>query len=66
MDRNIDGDVTQYNFGLVLKETILNLGPTFIKVGQSLSTRPDIIGATIDGFDVAVKVQRPNLRHVVV
>ncbi|THG07462.1 hypothetical protein TEA_003470 [Camellia sinensis var. sinensis] len=130
MDRNIDGDVTQYDFGLVLKETMLNLGPTFIKVGQSLSTRPDIIGSeiskalselheqippfprtmamkiieeelgspietyfshiseepvaaasfgqvaficglvyrgrTIDGFDVAVKVQRPNLRHVVV
>ncbi|KAL7228702.1 hypothetical protein ACSBR2_007412 [Camellia fascicularis] len=123
MDRNIDGDVTRYDFGLVLKETMLNLGPTFIKVGQSLSTRPDIIGSeiskalselheqippfprtmamkiieeelgspietyfshiseepvaaasfgqvyrgrTIDGFDVAVKVQRPNLRHVVV
>nr|XP_043616523.1 uncharacterized protein slr1919 [Erigeron canadensis] len=113
---------SQYNFGMVLKETMLNLGPTFIKVGQSLSTRPDIIGFpiskalgelhdqippfprdlamkiieeelgspvdtffsyisdeavaaasfgqvyranTIDGVDVAVKVQRPNLRHVV-
>ncbi|XP_057476620.1 uncharacterized protein LOC130764404 [Actinidia eriantha] len=123
MDKNIDGDVAQYGFGLVLKETMLNLGPTFIKVGQSLSTRPDIIGSeiskalselhdqippfpktmamkiieeelgspvetyfshiseepvaaasfgqvyrglTVDGFDVAVKVQRPNLRHVVV
>ncbi|GJV51515.1 kinase superfamily protein isoform 1 [Tanacetum coccineum] len=113
---------SQYNFGMVLKETMLNLGPTFIKVGQSLSTRPDIIGFpitkalselhdqippfpralamkiieeelgspaetffshiseeavaaasfgqvyranTVDGRDVAVKVQRPNLRHVV-
>ncbi|XP_071710350.1 uncharacterized protein [Rutidosis leptorrhynchoides] len=113
---------SQYKFGMVLKETMLNLGPTFIKVGQSLSTRPDIIGFqiskalselhdqippfpralamkiieeelgspvetffssiseeaiaaasfgqvyranTIDGHDVAVKVQRPNLRHVV-
>ncbi|KAL8533092.1 hypothetical protein ACS0TY_009370 [Phlomoides rotata] len=115
--------ISDYNFGIVLKETMLNLGPTFIKVGQSLSTRPDIIGhevskalselndqippfpraeamkiieeelgspmhayfsyisekpvaaasfgqvykaTTHDGFDVAVKVQRPNLRHVVV
>ncbi|XP_058770011.1 uncharacterized protein LOC131643727 [Vicia villosa] len=124
---NAEGDVddktSEYNFGLVLKETMLNLGPTFIKVGQSLSTRPDIIGVemskalselhdqippfprtvamkileeelgaplesffsyiseepiaaasfgqvyfarTTDGVNVAVKVQRPNLRHVVV
>ncbi|KAL2249248.1 UNVERIFIED_CONTAM: hypothetical protein Sindi_2398500 [Sesamum indicum] len=116
-------NVSDYNFGIVLKDTMLNLGPTFIKVGQSLSTRPDIIGyeiskalselhdqippfprdeamkiieeelgapvktffsnvseepvaaasfgqvykaSTHDGIDVAVKVQRPNLRHVVV
>ncbi|KAG6416155.1 hypothetical protein SASPL_123579 [Salvia splendens] len=115
--------VSDYNFGIILKDTILNLGPTFIKVGQSLSTRPDIIGdevskalselhdqippfsraeaikiiedelgfpvdthfsyvsedpvaaasfgqvykaKTHDGFDVAVKVQRPNLHHIVV
>ncbi|KAL8231925.1 hypothetical protein R6Q57_001703 [Mikania cordata] len=118
----VDGYNSQYKFGMVLKETMLNLGPTFIKVGQSLSTRPDIIGyqiskalselhdqippfpralamkiieeelgsptetfysyiseeaiaaasfgqvyraKTVDGHDVAVKVQRPNLRHVV-
>ncbi|KAL3650029.1 hypothetical protein CASFOL_006432 [Castilleja foliolosa] len=130
------GNVSDHNFGIVLKETMLNLGPTFIKgfcwndhnrrctfVGQSLSTRPDITGSEIskalselhdqippfpraeamkiieeelgspvktffsyvseepvaaasfgqvykasthDGYDVAVKVQRPNLRHVVV
>ncbi|KAK6228173.1 hypothetical protein SCA6_000513 [Theobroma cacao] len=121
--KGIDENFAQYNFGMVLKETMLSLGPTFIKVGQSLSTRPDIIGpeiskalselhdqippfprpmamkiieedlgspvgsfftyiskepvaaasfgqvyrgCTLDGFDVAVKVQRPNLRHVVV
>ncbi|GAV89069.1 APH domain-containing protein/ABC1 domain-containing protein [Cephalotus follicularis] len=119
----IDGNISQQNFGIVLKETMLHLGPTFIKVGQSLSTRPDIIGteickalselqdqippfprtaamkiieeelgspvesffsyiseepvaaasfgqvycgSTLDGFSVAVKVQRPNLRHVVI
>ncbi|XP_012086488.1 uncharacterized protein slr1919 isoform X2 [Jatropha curcas] len=122
-DKELNGNISQYDFGLVLKETMLNLGPTFIKVGQSLSTRPDIIGTEIskalselhdqippfprtvamkiieeelgspvesffsciseepvaaasfgqvyrgttpDGCDVAVKVQRPNLRHVVV
>ncbi|XP_062092902.1 uncharacterized protein LOC133798563 isoform X3 [Humulus lupulus] len=123
VDKDVDGSVSQYNFGVVLKETMLNLGPTFIKVGQSLSTRPDIIGTeiakalselhdqippfpravamkiieeelgsplesffsyiseepvaaasfgqvysatTLDGSNVAVKVQRPNMRHVVV
>lgn len=40
-------DDTQYMVGQLLKETFLNLGPTFIKVGQSLSTRPDIIGSEI-------------------
>lgn len=123
LDQEAVRNVSQYNFGMVLKETMLDLGPTFIKVGQSLSTRPDIIGyeitkalselhdqippfprtvamniieeelgssvetffsylseepvaaasfgqvyrgTTLDGFNVAVKVQRPNLRHVVV
>ncbi|CAN1174221.1 Uncharacterized protein sll0005, partial [Linum perenne] len=122
-DLDMNGNTSMYNVGLVLKETMLNLGPTFIKVGQSLSTRPDIIGSEIskalsglhdqippfpttmamkiieeelgapiessfsylseepvaaasfgqvyrgkalDGRIVAVKVQRPNLRHVVV
>ncbi|KAK4578846.1 hypothetical protein RGQ29_028791 [Quercus rubra] len=122
-DKDIDGNISQYKFGMVLKETMLSLGPTFIKVGQSLSTRPDIIGteiskalselhdqippfprnvamkiieeefgspvesffsyiskepvaaasfgqvyrgSTLDGVSVAVKVQRPNLRHLVV
>ncbi|OVA18099.1 Protein kinase domain [Macleaya cordata] len=121
VDKN--GNTSEYYFGKLLKEAMLNLGPTFIKVGQSLSTRPDIIGSeiskalselhdqippfprkvamqiieeelgspvetifnyiseepvaaasfgqvyrgsTFDGYSVAVKVQRPNLRHVVV
>nr|XP_029151359.1 uncharacterized protein LOC112775784 isoform X2 [Arachis hypogaea] len=122
-EEELDDKTSDYNFGMVLKETMLNLGPTFIKVGQSLSTRPDIIGVemskalselhdqippfprnvamkiieeelgspvesyfsyiseepiaaasfgqvyfarTTNGINVAVKVQRPNLHHVVV
>ncbi|XP_010534416.1 PREDICTED: uncharacterized protein LOC104809972 isoform X2 [Tarenaya hassleriana] len=121
-DKGRNVEASGKNFGIVLKETLLNLGPTFIKVGQSLSTRPDIIGTevskalsdlheqippfprpqamkiieeelgapvesyfshiseetiaaasfgqvyrgrTVDGLDVAVKVQRPDLRHSV-
>lgn len=30
-DKDVDGSIAQYNFGVVLKETMLNLGPTFIK-----------------------------------
>ncbi|KAL5710076.1 hypothetical protein ACHQM5_020683 [Ranunculus cassubicifolius] len=118
-----EGNSSDYYFGQTLKETMLSLGPTFVKVGQSLSTRPDIIGSEIskalselhdqippfprteamqiieeelgspiasifsyiseepvaaasfgqvyhgstqDGYNVAIKVQRPNLHHAVV
>ncbi|KAM0882122.1 hypothetical protein ACQ4PT_032567 [Festuca glaucescens] len=37
----------QYMVGQLLKDTFIDLGPTFVKVGQSLSTRPDIIGSEI-------------------
>lgn len=33
--------------GEILKETMLKLGPTFVKVGQSISTRPDLVGQEI-------------------
>eukprot|EP00262_Sarcandra_glabra_P006917 TRINITY_DN19477_c0_g1_i2.p1 TRINITY_DN19477_c0_g1~~TRINITY_DN19477_c0_g1_i2.p1 ORF type:complete len:812 (+),score=125.18 TRINITY_DN19477_c0_g1_i2:159-2594(+) len=123
VDKDDTRNNSDYYIGQLLKETMLNLGPTFVKVGQSLSTRPDIIGSeiskalselhdqippfprplaieiieeelgcpvetvfsyiskepvaaasfgqvyqgrTFDGCIVAVKVQRPNLRHAVV
>ncbi|GJM87279.1 hypothetical protein PR202_ga03219 [Eleusine coracana subsp. coracana] len=40
-------NASKYMVGQLLKETFLDLGPTFVKVGQSLSTRPDIIGSEI-------------------
>ncbi|EPS60983.1 hypothetical protein M569_13817, partial [Genlisea aurea] len=121
-DKDDHGSTSDYYFGMILKDTMLELGPTFIKIGQSLSTRPDIIGhdvskalselhdqippfphseamkiieedldsstgthfsyisehpvaaasfgqvykaSTLDGFAVAVKVQRPNMQHIV-
>lgn len=36
-----------YYTGQLLKESMLHLGPTFVKIGQSLSTRPDLIGSEI-------------------
>ncbi|XP_047257021.1 uncharacterized protein slr1919 isoform X3 [Capsicum annuum] len=123
LNEDVEMETSDYILGKVLKEMMLNLGPTFIKIGQSLSTRPDLIGSeitkalselhdrippfprdvamkiieedlgssvttyfsniseepvaaasfgqvysgsTLDGSSVAVKVQRPNLRHVVV
>jgi predicted unusual protein kinase regulating ubiquinone biosynthesis (AarF/ABC1/UbiB family) len=30
--------------GKVLRDTIATMGPVFVKLGQTLSTRPDIIG----------------------
>ncbi|XP_039122584.1 uncharacterized protein slr1919 [Dioscorea cayenensis subsp. rotundata] len=47
IEKNGSLDNSNHYIGLLLKETILNLGPTFIKVGQSISTRPDIIGPEI-------------------
>ncbi|XP_051191858.1 uncharacterized protein [Lolium perenne] len=40
-------NASQYMVGQLLKDTFIDLGPTFVKVGQSLSTRPDIIGSEI-------------------
>ncbi|HQN02220.1 MAG TPA: AarF/ABC1/UbiB kinase family protein, partial [Candidatus Hydrogenedentes bacterium] len=34
-------------FGSRLRKALTELGPTFIKLGQVLSTRPDLIGHTV-------------------
>lgn len=31
MGKEVDKNILQYNFGMMLKETMINLGPTFIK-----------------------------------
>eukprot|EP00252_Welwitschia_mirabilis_P018060 TRINITY_DN40238_c0_g1_i1.p1 TRINITY_DN40238_c0_g1~~TRINITY_DN40238_c0_g1_i1.p1 ORF type:complete len:798 (-),score=152.21 TRINITY_DN40238_c0_g1_i1:155-2548(-) len=38
---------SMYRMGENLKETMLRLGPTFVKVGQSISTRPDLVGEEV-------------------
>ncbi|KAJ0963777.1 hypothetical protein J5N97_028899 [Dioscorea zingiberensis] len=47
IENNGSMDMSKHYIGQLLKESMLSLGPTFIKVGQSLSTRPDIIGPEI-------------------
>jgi aarF domain-containing kinase len=36
-DEDVNGNISQYDLGMVLKETMLNLGPTFIKGQKFLS-----------------------------
>ena len=36
-------------YGAKLREALVKLGPTYIKVGQFIATRPDIVGAELAG-----------------
>ena len=49
------GDGTQQERAAQLRKILTNLGPTYIKVGQALSTRPDLIRQ--DFLDELIKLQ---------
>lgn len=40
-DEDVNGNISEYDLGMVLKETMLNLGPTFIK-GQNSYLIPNV------------------------
>jgi predicted unusual protein kinase regulating ubiquinone biosynthesis (AarF/ABC1/UbiB family) len=56
LDRSVGNtEVNKYQRAEQLREILTRLGPTFIKVGQSLSTRPDLIRQ--DYLDELIKLQ---------
>jgi predicted unusual protein kinase regulating ubiquinone biosynthesis (AarF/ABC1/UbiB family) len=56
LDRSVGNtEANKYQRAEQLREILTQLGPTFIKVGQSLSTRPDLIRQ--DFLDELIKLQ---------
>ncbi len=56
LDRSVGNTETnQYERAEQLREILTQLGPTYIKVGQSLSTRPDLVRQ--DFLDELIKLQ---------
>ncbi|WP_366944943.1 AarF/ABC1/UbiB kinase family protein [Chamaesiphon sp. GL140_3_metabinner_50] len=56
LDRSVgNAEANKYQRAEQLREILTRLGPTFIKVGQSLSTRPDLIRQ--DYLDELIKLQ---------
>jgi predicted unusual protein kinase regulating ubiquinone biosynthesis (AarF/ABC1/UbiB family) len=56
LDRSVGNvEVNKYQRAEQLREILTQLGPTFIKVGQSLSTRPDLVRQ--DFLDELIKLQ---------
>ena len=56
LDRSVGNtEVNKYQRAEQLREILTDLGPTFIKVGQSLSTRPDLVRQ--DYLDELIKLQ---------
>jgi predicted unusual protein kinase regulating ubiquinone biosynthesis (AarF/ABC1/UbiB family) len=56
LDRSVGNtEVNKYQRAEQLREILTQLGPTFIKVGQSLSTRPDLVRQ--DYLDELIKLQ---------
>jgi predicted unusual protein kinase regulating ubiquinone biosynthesis (AarF/ABC1/UbiB family) len=56
LDRSVGNtEVNKYQRAEQLREILTQLGPTYIKVGQSLSTRPDLVRQ--DYLDELIKLQ---------
>jgi predicted unusual protein kinase regulating ubiquinone biosynthesis (AarF/ABC1/UbiB family) len=56
LDRSVGNtELNKYQRAEQLREILTELGPTFIKVGQSLSTRPDLVRQ--DYLDELIKLQ---------
>jgi predicted unusual protein kinase regulating ubiquinone biosynthesis (AarF/ABC1/UbiB family) len=56
LDRSVGNtEVNKYQRAEQLREILTRLGPTYIKVGQSLSTRPDLVRQ--DYLDELIKLQ---------
>ncbi len=56
LDRSVGNkELNKYQRAEQLREILTQLGPTFIKVGQSLSTRPDLVRQ--DYLDELIKLQ---------
>jgi predicted unusual protein kinase regulating ubiquinone biosynthesis (AarF/ABC1/UbiB family) len=56
LDRSVGNtEANQYERAEQLREILTQLGPTYIKVGQSLSTRPDLVRQ--DFLDELIKLQ---------
>jgi predicted unusual protein kinase regulating ubiquinone biosynthesis (AarF/ABC1/UbiB family) len=56
LDRSVgNAEANKYQRAEQLREILTRLGPTFIKVGQSLSTRPDLVRQ--DYLDELIKLQ---------
>ena len=54
-DRVVDGEIAELSAGERLRRALIELGTTWIKFGQMLNLRPDVVGA-----DVADELTKPQ------
>jgi ubiquinone biosynthesis protein len=59
--RGTDGDVERLSLNVRLRMVLEALGPTFIKLGQILSTRPDLIPADLADEFRALQADAPKV-----
>lgn len=48
-----------------IRETIARLGPNFVKVGQALASRPDLVGEAIAGQLLLLQDEMPSFSYEV-